>query len=363
MRTRTLLASSTAILALTLTGCSSGEDKEDPAAEPTPTQTVPAEAESHAVVDVTDDDVSTRERLPTDEDSLITTPSGNVEVESIESTPAVPSALVGAGDTSDGGDGMAVPAEGEAFFVVTLTAAEANGGDETDEDPVVGFEMDGSPVQAPSLRDSGSTTLLISVPEYGQAFLTVEEDGKVQKLNLADGKRDEKTAAAGYYLDDPKTPGAVTLDPVKATGTIGLNSESEKTATMTPSLAMGSLEFAAWTKAKGWADEGEAWLLLNGSADMATAGAGELRGKATFVVEVLADGDKAGEFTVKLDETGGARETQKAFAEPVSVPVDAKKLEMTTSGTVAVSAAGGVELTSEKSASAGSDRREIPAGE
>lgn len=363
MRTRTLLASSAAILALTLAGCSGAGDKEDPAAEPAPTQTVPAEADSHIVVDVTDDDVSTRERLPTDDDSLITTPSGTVEVESIEATPAVPSALVGAGDTSDGGDGMAVPAEGEAFFVVTLADGEASGGDETDEDPVVGFEMDGSPVQAPSLRDSGSTTFLISAPEYGQAFLTVEEEGKVQKLNLADGKRDEKTAAAGYYLDDPKAPGTVKLDPVKATGTIGLNSEAEKTATMTPTLAMNSLEFTAWTKAKGWADEGEAWLLLNGNADMASSGAGELRGKATFVVEVLADGDKAGEFTVKLDESGGARETQKAFAEPVSVPVDAKKLEMTTSGTVAVSAAGGVELTSEKSASAGSDRREIPAGE
>lgn len=359
MKTRTLLASSTAILALTLAGCSSAEDKEDPADEPAPTQTVPAEADSHIVVDVTDDDVPTRERLPVDDDSLVTTPSGTVEVKSVESTPSAPSALVGAG----GGEGVAVPAEGEAFFVVTLADGEASDGDETDEDPVVGFEMDGSPVQAPSLRDSGSTTFLISAPEYGQAFLTVEEEGKVQKLNLADGKRDEKTAAAGYYLDDPKAPGTVKLDPVKATGTIGLNSEAEKTATMTPTLAMNSLEFTAWTKAKGWADEGEAWLLLNGNADMASSGAGELRGKATFVVEVLADGDKAGEFTVKLDESGGARETQKAFAEPVSVPVDAKKLEMATSGTVAVSAAGGVELTSEKSASAGSDRREIPAGE
>lgn len=363
MRTRTFLVSSTVILALALTGCSAGGDKNNPAPEPTPTQTVPAEAGSHIVVDVTDDDVSTRERIPTDADSLITTPSGTITVESIESTPAVPSALVDAEDRGGGDGEMAVPAEGETFLIVTLSRTDADNPGETGEEPAVGFEMDTAPVEAPDLRDSGSTSLLISAPEYGEAFLTVEEKGKLQKLNLADGKRDEKTAADGYYLDDLTAPGTVKLDSVKATGTIGLSGETEKAATMTPALTVDALEFTAWTKEQGWADEGKAWLLLKGSADMATSGAGELRGQATLNVDVLADGDKAGAFTVKLAESGGARETRKQFSEPVLVPVDAEGLVLKTSGTVAVSAAGGVELTSEKSADVGSEERKIPAGE
>lgn len=185
MRTRILLVAATAALALALPGCST-TDEPDGSPESAPTRTVPARAASHLVVDVSDADVSTRERIPTDDESIITGPSGTLVVEAIETAPSVPGVLVGTGSAGK----VAVPAEGEAFLVVTVTVSDT---DEDGDGLAVVFEMDGQSAPAPVLRDGETTALLVSVPAYGEAFLTVEEQGRVQRINLADGARDEKT--------------------------------------------------------------------------------------------------------------------------------------------------------------------------
>lgn len=371
MRTRTFLVSSAAILALTLTGCSD-EDTEAAASSSSPPP--PIIADSGFIADATDVELPSESNPAEGTNSTITTPSGQIDVEELADVNAIPKALT-EGDASanapEGGeDEWALPAEGEVFRVVRVRASfeEAGAGAEPTEDPgsedepVMGFEADKQPLGNLDMPE-GEATYVVSIPQYGEAFLTVTEAGKTQKVNLADGERDENTGAAGYYREDVDPGDPIKLPGVKATGTIGLSGEMKKKATLAPVLALNEVAFSGWTPEDGWADDGKAWLTLNGTADLAVSGDKVLRGKATLGVGLSIDGKDVGSVPVKLKESGGTRETQAEFSKTIEVPADAKKLTVKVSGDVAVSAAGGVELTSENKASAGVAEGTVSLGE
>lgn len=369
MRTRTLLVSSAAVLALTLTGCSD-EDTEAAAPSPSP----PITADSGFIADATGTELPSESNTASGTNSTITTPSGQIDVEGLADVNAIPKALVEGGSsatTPEGGEEeWALPAEGEVFRVVKVQAspeeagagAEPTDGTGSENEPVMGFEADRQPLGNVDMPE-GEAVYVVSIPQYGEAFLTVTEAGKTQKVNLADGERDENTAAAGYYREDADPGDPIKLPGVKATGSIGLNGETKKKATLAPVLALSEVAFSGWTPEDGWAEDGKAWLTLNGIADLDVSGDKVLRGKATIDVDLSIDGKDVGSVPVKLEKSGGTRETRAEFTKTIEVPCDAKTLAVRVSGDVAVSAAGGVELTSENKASAGVAEGTVSLGE
>lgn len=369
MRTRTFLAGGAAVLTLALVGCSAEEPDEANATAPSKG---PSIAASGVIADATGVELSGETNVAEGKNSTIKTPSAEVEVETLADVNIVPKtlleedAITDPSGTDTGGE-IVMPAEGEVFRVVTVrtpapneeASAQPTEDAGSGEEPVMGFEADRQPLGNVEMPQS-TTTYVVSIPQYGEAFLTVSEAGKTQKVNLADGERDSDSEAAGYYRGPVDAGDPIELPGVKATGRLG---EVRKAATLAPVLTLGRVEFSGWTKGGGWAEEGKAWLILEGAVALDSSGDGELRGQAAVDVALSVGGGSVGATTVELEKSGGLRDTTQEFTKTIEVPDDVEVLVMDVSGEVAVSAAGGVELTSEKLASAGSDRREIPVGE
>lgn len=367
MRTRTLLASGTAALALVLAGCSSPAAEPDSEQNPSTEEPTP-QAEAGLIAEVDPSALTTTASdAPEDVDPLIV-PSGEVQVDSIASAETIPSSIANTGSPSDGGGEEALaPAEGEVFRVVTVTTSETTGVEgegapleaSGHEEPGVrlGFEV-GEQTQEQPDEAAGTRTFVVSAPEEEDLFLTATEAGKTQKVDLTSGERDSASAAVGYYWEpsEADTGDPLALPGVEATGTLG---SEEKSATLTPVVAVESARFTGWTEDAGWAEDGHAWLLLDGTVDMETSGAGELRGAASVEVALAVDGVDAGTFRVELERSGGARETEAEFSERIAVPAGAEALTVAATGEVQVSAAGGVQLTSDATASAGEAETEI----
>ena len=134
--------------------------------------------------------------------------------------------------------------------------------------PTLGLELDGQTRELPKLDEDGHRTYLMSLPAKGTAELVVTQDGHDQRLDLSTGKRTADDVAAAYYREktdpiDINEPLAFP-DSTVTVGGSGSSNEYDYTVKLTTELAEAQL--TPWTKEKGWADAGTAWLLIDGKA-------------------------------------------------------------------------------------------------
>lgn len=372
MRTHPLTVGSAAVLALALAGCSS----QSPATEHPPAEPAPPQAESGLIVETDPSALATTDQVQPDADQAVIVPSGYVSVDSLASAETIPANLTGTADNSsasdEGGGEELVPAEGEVFRVVTVTYSEpddaeddaAPGSQETgtsaSEGAVLGFEMGEESQEQPD-EGTGTRTYLVSAPEGADAFLTVTEEGKTQKVDLASGERDATTEAAGYYRQDPSGAGtSIELGEVEAEASSGLRGEVRRSATFAPQLTISGVEFTAWTPEQGWAEDGSAWLTIDGDMELGKSGDAELQAAAEVQGSLDIEGQEPTEFEVSLEKSGAFKEDSAPFSETIEVPADVETMTVTASGEVAVSASASWTVESDSSAALDEVEGEIP---
>lgn len=368
MRTRTLTLASAAAIALALAGCSGPE----PTATPATAEPPPPQAEPGLIVEADPSTLTISDQVQPEDDQAVIVPSGQVSVDSIASAEVIPSSITTAADgasaSDGGGDEELVPADGEAFRVVTVTYSDP-GAEETgeaeesaSEGATLGVEIGGKSEQLPD-EGTGTRTYLVSAPETEDAFLTIAEEGKTQKVDLTTGERDAATEAAGYYRQAPSGAAQdIALGEVEAEASSGLQDEVRKSATFAPQLAISGAEFTAWTPEQGWAEDGSAWLTIDGDLALGKSGDAELQAAVEAQGTVEAEGQEPVTFEVALEKSGAGVEDVAPFSETIAVPADAEGVTLTTSGDVAVSASASWTMQSDSSAALDEVESEIPLG-
>lgn len=354
-----------AVSALLMTGCSAGDeeaefaDATETASDLEPTDpdllTVPQEDDLGKIV--------TTDAVDAGDESNIVVPSGELKVSGISSVEQVPQTVIdssvppedaevsdeeevpsgtdASASPTETEDGEALgPAEGKKLSLVTVdyTANEEEPGHSSDDDPLdtselasptLGLDLDGQTRELPKLDEDGHRTYLMSLPAEGTAELVVTQDGHEQRLDLSTGKRTADDVAAAYYREktDPveiNEPLAFPDSTVTVGGSGGSN-EYDDTVKLTTELADAQL--TPWTKEKGWADEGTAWLLIDGEAGIEPEGS-LTSSTAKITYSIGAEGEKDADFEVT------AKGYSTDFSEILSVPADSEKLEVTGSAKI-----------------------------
>lgn len=360
-----------ALSALLMTGCSAGDeeaefaDATETASDLEPTDpdllTVPQEDDLGKIV--------TTDAVDAGDASNIVVPSGELKVSGISSVEQVPQSVIdssvapedaevsdeeeapagtdASASPTETEDGEALgPAEGKKLSLVTVhyTANEEEPAYSSDDDPLdtsdlasptLGLDLDGQTRELPKLDEDGHRTYLMSLPAEGTAELVVTQDGHEQRLDLSTGKRTADDVAAAYYRE--KTDPVEINEPLAfpdstvTVGGSGSSNEYDYTVKLTTELAEAQL--TPWTKEKGWADEGTAWLLIDGKAGIEPeASLAPSTAKITYTIG--SDDEKDADFEVT------AKGYSADFSEILSVPADTEKLEVTGNAKVHLKATG-----------------------
>ena len=358
-----------AVSALLMTGCSAGDeeaefaDATETASDLEPTDpdllTVPQEDDLGKIV--------TTDAVDAGDESNIVVPSGELKVSGISSVEQVPQTVIdssvapedaevsdeeevpsgtdASASPAETEDGEALgPAEGKKLSLVTVdyTANEEEPGHSSDDDPLdtselasptLGLDLDGQTRELPKLDEDGHRTYLMSLPAEGTAELVVTQDGHEQRLDLNTGKRTADDVAAAYYREktDPVEINEPLAFPDSTVTVEGSISEDDYTVKLTTELAEAQL--TPWTEEKGWADNGTAWLLIDGKAGIEPE-ASLTPSTAKITYSIGAEDEKDADFEVT------AKGYRADFSEILSVPADTEKLEVTGTAKVHLKATG-----------------------
>lgn len=355
-----------ALSAVIMSGCSAGGDEAEFAdatetasdLEPVDPEllTVPAEDDLGKIV--------TSEAVDSGDEGRIVVPSGELTVSQIASVEKVPETVItnsvapedaapsddagmpegpsASASTTEAGSGEDLgPAEGKQLSLVSMgytsndtgqNPAYSSGDDtlSTDElaSPTLAVDKDGQSRELPKLDEDGQRTYLMSLPAEGKAEIVVTQDGHEQRLDLTTGKRLADDVASTYYRE--KTEPVEISEPLTFPDTTvkvggGDTNEYERKVELTTELAEAGL--TPWTKEKGWAEDGTAWLVIDGKAGIEPE-ASLTPSKAKITYSLASGGEEKADFAV------AAEGYSDKFSEVVSVPVETEKLEVTGSAKI-----------------------------
>ena len=358
-----------AVSAVIMSGCSTGgEDAEFADATETASSLKPVDPELLTVP--TEDDLGkivSTDAVEAGDEGRIKVPSGELKVSGISSVKQVPEAVIANGVAPED----AAPAEEEEMPAESPSSEASSGEDlgptegkklslvsvgytsnDTDQDPAYSsddesadtadlasptltLDLDGQTRELPKLDEDGQRTYLMSIPADGKAEFVVTQDGHEQRLDLNTGKRLADEVASTYYRN--KAEPVEINEPLAfpdTTVTVGVGGNSntyDKKVKLTTELAKAHL--TPWTKKEGWADDGTAWLVIDGKAGIEPEGL-LTPSKAKITYSITANGDEEADFAVATDGYSDK------FSEVMSVPVDTEKLEVTGSAKINLKASG-----------------------
>lgn len=352
-----------ALAALVLTACASDEqaagfeDAEAASAEGGTDETVEEESESELPQVESGFFHEQLSNAPTVVDSQrpeqgeVITPVGTLSIDEIESIESVSAEEVGLDPVyQDEGATDAetldyVPAEGEVFRVLNLSFTSHQDAAHS-ATSTMALNVDGAQTHLHDLDSQQEHRLLVSVPEDGSTRLVVSSEGHDQYVDVLTGEREDDDVAAAYYRD------VVQQDPNHKypidSGRLGVEREAmyqtsgeEDDMVLNYDFGVSSVRLAAWTEEGGWADPGEAWLVVDRSYEVETEWPpmfGELEEvKMTFTTEV---GDEATEEDHYDD--GGIRNTAGELTTYTSVPNDMTEVALSLNGSATVEIPSGV---------------------
>lgn len=367
--TRRAMMTTAVIAGLTLTGCGGGEEDKDPATTDSsssspststspskaPEETGPPRAESALVV--ADPKIkglkTTKVGDGTKGDIIV--PTGSVTVTSVATVEEIPGELVE--DT-----GTLRPADGEKFVLVTLehTKAKLAKGSVAAGlgDPLLQVTR-GKDSAELDLPDSGkSATYLLSVPAKGDSSIAVSQSGLTQEVDLADGQRVTDSVAQTYYRKtrEVKPKDGPTISPTKVD--VVHTNGNDKTVSVSLDTPVTKVSLAPWVEGRGWAQEGTAWLSVDGSVSRQSASGVLSPGQtqAKFTVE-YGDGESEA-MNVHLAPEQSSGEIHKS----VAVPVDTESVTLLTTAGMEVWALEGYTVQGPGTVMLKSDRLEVDFG-
>lgn len=362
-----------AVSALIMSGCGSSDDEAEFAdATETASDLKPVDADLLTVPQEADlgKVVSTDATNAGDEGNIVV-PSGELKVTGISTVEQVPQSVIDNGvapeaaaptddeglpeetsepessEDADSGEALGA-ADGKKLSLVTVDytsidsdqgpglGSEDNPVDTADlASPTLTLDLDGQSRELPKLDEDGQRTYLMSIPAEGKAEFVVTQDGHEQRLDLNTGKRLNDEVAATYYRE--KTEPIEVNEPMAfpditaGVGRSGSSNSYDYKVKLSTELAEARL--TPWTKENGWAEDGAAWLVIDGKAGIEPE-ALLSPSSAKITYSLAADGEKEADFEVAADGYS------KKFNETLSVPVGTEKIEITGSAKVNLKASG-----------------------
>lgn len=352
---------------LVLTGCSSAassggsEDSDHPQLK----------ARTGLVVSDPDLDLENEDEdgLDLDDDGTLIVPSGRLDVSRVLSVDEIPKRVVADVDVarspgattapSGSASTMLQPAEGEHFVAVSVSYAQRAGVDDDVSDPKLELDIDGRSKSLTSFDADEHRTYLFSLPNDGDAALTLSQEGHPQSIDLSNGDRIDDSVAATYYRDNVDVDVDDTLifptktldfsDHVKGDISEKFNLETE----------VDQASLRPWVPGQGWADEDQAWLVLDGTATSTKHGGVKVDVKTTETVSVAVGDGVEQTFAVKLK----GETTSTEFHKVIQVPMSIGDVDMAAQATVDLTETGDWPLVTSSPLKISSDTIEFSIGE
>lgn len=271
---RHLVIGLTAVAALTLTACGSDETQfEDTATADSTQEQVAVEEEMRpelpeAERGLVHHDISQEPTILdtfTPEHAEVVTPAGTLTVDKVEVVESV-----SAGElemSSYDAQEQVGPAAGEELMILDLSfqpdeATQGYGGLDASAD--LALEAAGQRNHIDALDSQETYRMLISAPQDSSTQFVIASEGHDQRIDVLTGERivDPQDPAAAYYrevtvqdlnhafqIDDRN----IAVSTVRGSDEIPLSQDPR----------INTVTLTAWTEESGWADEGQAWLLVD----------------------------------------------------------------------------------------------------
>lgn len=364
-----------ALSVLALTGCGTNADPAGfesgtgTAEESAPTPETTAEAaddvervEPGFVYDDISKDVTATETIRP-ENAEIITPSGTLTINSVQEVAAVAPTEIGL-DAVDGDDGEPRDygaAEGESLRIVDVSYMP----DEefpADDAPTteLSIEVGGAQEHLSTLDDQQDHRILVSAAQDGSAQLIVSSEGHDQAVDVLTGERADDEVAAAYYLPTTRQEPHHTFPIDDGALPTKSGTTPEEDVTTTYSFQIDAATLTAWTASDGWADPGQAWLVVDWTYTV-TAAHPVISGRIDrfdAALEVTA-GDEVAEDTVHDEDKGG--DVTGAKSTSVAVPIETTDVALSVSGGAEIDmySGSGLEMAGSTAVEFSSDPLEI----
>lgn len=374
---RTLVHSGIAIAALsmlTLAGCATGDDTAEfagggqtgaaggeTAASPSPEATPELRTDPGFTYDDISKDVTVTDTTRP-EQSAVVTPSGTLTINEVQEVATVdPDAIglgAGAGDETSDEPTEYSAARGESFRIVDVsyTPDEDLSGDDVPTSDL-SLVAGGSQSHLAALEDEQEFRMLISAADDGSTQLVVSSEGHDQFVDVLTGERVDDDVAAAYYLPTTRQEPHHTFPIDEASLPIKSHSSAEEDLVVDYAFQVASASLVAWTADGGWAQSGEAWLVVDWNYEV-LAEHPVMPGSIETLSAALSM-DVGGEVTkdevFAEDETGDASGTRTAY---VAVPIDTSEVQLSVSGNIEVGMlhGSGLEMAGETTAEFSSEK-------
>lgn len=358
-----------ALSVLMLAGCGSaneaagfepgaGATSEETSAAPAPTEDAAGgeSLEPGFVYDDISKDVTSTANLRPENDRVVV-PNGTLTINSVQDVSTVNGENLGL-DAVDGGYGAS---EGEALRVVDVTFTPNEEFPDSDAPTSdLSIRAGGAQEHLHTLDGEQDHRILVSAAEDGTTQLVVSSEGHDQSVDVLTGERTEDDVAAAYYLPTPRQephhafPIDDDLFPTKAT------TRPAEDVTTSYSFQVDAAMLSAWTVKDGWAEPGEAWLVVDWkyevTADHPVIPGSIERFDAALAIKV---GDEVTEDKVhdekKTGDVDGTRSTS------VAVPIDTTDIAISVAGNVVIDmlSGSGLQMAGETTGDFASDELKI----
>lgn len=289
------------------------------------------QAEPGLVYEDISQDVTVQDTIRPGDEGKIITPAGTLTIDEVETVQSVPAEEIGQ-DAEEGEEELA-PAEGEEFRILTMSFTPAE--DESlESEPQAALALSTASGQdhMQDLDSEEELRVLFSVPQDGSAQLTISSEGHDQYLDILTGERVEDEIAAGYYRE------VTTQDVNHIFSVEGYQGELTRDGnsvdvTIDYDLAASSVTLAAWSEEYGWAEAGEAWIVVewNYTFDVEADMIDTLRAEDVDIdgVLVLEDGE---EREGHRNDNPGWREND--VVSSFAVPLETTEVELSFEGVI-----------------------------
>ncbi|GAA1801673.1 hypothetical protein [Nesterenkonia flava] len=369
------------VLGLTLTACGNDEgdeadpddnnvtDAEESSAEETTEEedegpSLPAAEAGLVYEDISQNVTVTDTHRPGDLGEVVV-PGGVLTVESVETIESVAAEEIGEAveEPEEGAPGGAPEefraADGEVFRILTLSY-------EVDEDAghhtaaSLALNVGGAQNHLQDLEMNNEYRILFSVPEDGGADLVISSDGHDQTVDVLTGERDEDDeVAAGYYrqITNQDVNHTFRIDD-SIIATVDHRGRTSDDYVVDYDFHVSSVRLAAWSEEGGWANDGEAWLIIEWRYEVSADGPAIFQAVHEVDVTLTAEsGDES--YEENYYDDAGHVSSGDEHVTSIAVPLDTVDVALSFSGSAVAELGGSYELAGGDSVSFASDTLEV----
>jgi len=293
----------------------------------------------------------------------IFTPSGTLTINSVQEVAAVAPDEVGLDAVEgDGGEPRDYgAAAGESLRIIDLSYVPKEEFPSDDAPTTdLSVEVGGAQEHLSTLDDQQDHRILVSAADDGSAQLVVSSEGHDQAVDVLTGERVDDDIAAAYYLPTTRQEPHHTFPIDDAALPTKSHTTPDEDVTTSYSFEIDSATLSAWTATDGWADPGQAWLVVDWNyrvtAEHPVIWGHINRFDAALAITV---GDQVTEDKVHDEDKSGDVEDTRSTS--VAVPIETTDVAISVSGDAEFDmlTGSGLEMAGEKTVDFSSESLEI----